>query len=148
MLKAWMRVEKFTLHNLIPSALVVVRKPKGDSHPPQAINAQGISHLTCRLSSARFSYIPASGGSGMQISPPDTVIKQLLGVVLRQGWRGGRSHTRPQSNVGRMMLTDRPTAHASPLALGVRGDSTYSLSLALRKTNGHYLDRQGNRRVR
>ncbi len=96
----WMMVvaAHIALHNLIPSSQVVMRQPKGDSHhPTHATCEKGISHLTRRHSSARFSYIPALGGSGMQISPPDTVIKQLLGLVLRQGWREGNSSKRPKA---------------------------------------------------
>ena len=89
MLKAWMCGEEFTQPNLIPSALVVMRTSlKDTTHPPQAINAQGITHLR-RAFRRVFLYIPASSGSGMQISPPDTVTNSPFGVVLQQGWRGG-----------------------------------------------------------
>lgn len=116
-----------------PELVVVENRKVPKFHVTAAPSSGCVSHLTCRHSPARFSYIPASGGSGMQISPIDTVTNSPFGVVLQQGWRGGSSRTRPQSNAGRMMLTDRSTAPASPLAPGVRGDSAYSLSLALRK---------------
>ena len=81
---------------MIPASLVGCenRKVVLSTTPARDV---GISHLTCRHSPVRFSYIPASGGSGMQISPPDTVKKQPLGVVLRQGWRGDKLSKRPQA---------------------------------------------------
>ncbi len=130
MLPMWTRLLDFTYHNMIPASLVgcASRKAILSTTPARDV---GISHLR-RAFRRVFLYIPASGGSGMQISPPDTVTNSPFGVVLQQGWRGDDSRTRPQSHARRVMLTDRPTAHASPLAPGVRGDSTYSLSLALR----------------
>ena len=114
MLKAWMITDSYILlPNFVPSALVVMRTTiVGSHHPPQAINAQGTSHLTCRHSPARFSYIPASGGSGMQISPPDTVTNSPFGVVLQQGWRGGSrvSVHRQKTRQG----FDRPMARWRP----------------------------------
>ena len=99
MLKAWMIDDPYTvLPYLIPSTQVVVRKTAMVvSHPPQAICVKGINHLTCRLSSARFSYIPASGGSGMQISPPDTVTKQPLWCGALARLARGKSSKRPQA---------------------------------------------------
>ena len=46
MINSWMRAINFTQLSFVTSALVVVRKPKGDSHPPKATCEDGISHLS------------------------------------------------------------------------------------------------------
>ena len=109
----WNTIREHTLvYIALPELVVVENRKVPKFHVTAAPSSGGANHLTCRLSSARFSYIPASGGSGMQISPPDTVKKQPLGVVLRQGWRGGSrvSVHRQKTRQG----FDRPMARWHP----------------------------------
>ena len=119
----WTRLLDFTYHNLIPASLVgcASRKAILSTTPARDV---GISHLR-RAFRRVFLYIPASSGSGMQISPPDTVTNSPFGVVLQQGWRGGSrvSVHRQKTRQG----FDRPMARWHPPSR-VRGDS---LSLLL-----------------
>ena len=137
MITAWMEeLAHYVQTVLIPCTEVVVRKPRGVFHPPQAISVEGIIYLARRLRSARFVLSQPNTlerGSLALSNKSQEPVKQSLGVVATGLARRDDSRTRPQSNAGRMMLTERLTAHASPLALGVRGDSAYSLPLALRK---------------
>ena len=90
MLKAWMRGVRFMQPNLIPSALVVMRKPKGATHPPQAINAQGISHLT--------EYRSAVGSLSTASTRRQRKAKQPLGVVATGLGVWARSQHAPQAD--------------------------------------------------
>ncbi len=92
----WTRMINLAYANMIPASLVgcASRKATLSTTPARDV---GISHLTCWHSPARFSYIPASGGSGMQISPIDTVIKQPLRCGAYAGLARGKSSKRPQA---------------------------------------------------
>ena len=134
MLKAWMKEDPYISVPLIPCSQVVVRKtPTVDLHPPQATCDQGITHLR-RAFRRVFLYIPASSGSGMQISPPDTVTNSPFGVVLQQGWRGGSrvSVHRQKTRQG----FDRPMARWQSFLMRLGRILSPSCSQANRRNNG------------
>lgn len=91
----WMRdTVQVAPFKLIPSTQVVVRKPEGDSHPPKATCVQGISHLMCRLGSARFVLSPRNSDGDDRAASP--------------GWGG----TAPsKSLIGRHWLETETTAN-------------------------------------